>query len=157
LDEADELPTVERAGDGGALPGHGRDDGLHHRTETPAEGGRMHRIDIVRATGAHHELTADHDGVIVADVVTEWARRHGQPAHLQLTDPAGGEWTFGTAGPTLELDATDFCTTASGRGFCQRRTRHPGPVLTALKRRAGTPGRSRPTDGGPSRFASAAQ
>jgi uncharacterized protein (TIGR03083 family) len=76
----------------------------------------MHRIDIVRATGAHHELTADHDGVIVADVVTEWAGRHGQPVSLRLTGPAGGEWTFGTGGPTLELDAADFCATASGRG-----------------------------------------
>jgi hypothetical protein len=29
----------------------------------------MHRADIVRATGAGHVLTAEHDGVLVADVV----------------------------------------------------------------------------------------
>ena len=76
----------------------------------------MHRIDIVRATGAHLELTADHDGVLVADVVTEWAARHGRPVALHLTGTAGGEWTFGAGGPTLELDAIDFCATISGRG-----------------------------------------
>src|SRR5262249_46144395 len=32
----------------------------------------MHRVDIARASGAAHVLTADHDGVIVADVVAEW-------------------------------------------------------------------------------------
>ena len=40
-------------------------------------------------------LTADHDGVLVADVVTEWAARHGQPCRLRLTGAAGGEWSFG--------------------------------------------------------------
>ena len=39
----------------------------------------MHRLDLARATGQAPTLTADHDGVIVADVVLEWARRHGQP------------------------------------------------------------------------------
>src|SRR5262245_9548695 len=50
----------------------------------------MHRADIARATGAAHVLTAEHDGVLVADVVAEWAARHGQPYTLQLTGPAGG-------------------------------------------------------------------
>ena len=45
----------------------------------------MHRVDIVRATGATHVLTAEHDGVLVADVVAEWATRHGQPYQLHLT------------------------------------------------------------------------
>lgn len=39
----------------------------------------MHRLDLARATGQDPVLTADHDGVIVADIVSEWARRHGQP------------------------------------------------------------------------------
>jgi uncharacterized protein (TIGR03083 family) len=39
----------------------------------------MHRMDLARATGRDPVLTADHDGVIVADIVAEWARRHGQP------------------------------------------------------------------------------
>jgi hypothetical protein len=42
----------------------------------------MHRVDIARATGRDMVLTADHDGRIVADVVAEWARRHGQPFTL---------------------------------------------------------------------------
>src|SRR5919112_866299 len=36
----------------------------------------MHRMDIARATKRDPQLTAEHDGVIVADVVAEWARRH---------------------------------------------------------------------------------
>ena len=50
----------------------------------------MHRLDLARATGQDPTLTADHDGVIVADVVAEWARRHGQPYRLELpARPAG--------------------------------------------------------------------
>jgi uncharacterized protein (TIGR03083 family) len=76
----------------------------------------MHRIDIVRATGAPHVLSADHDGVLVADVVNEWAERHGQPFTLRLTGPAGGSWSRGSGGPDLEMDAIDFCRSLSGRG-----------------------------------------
>jgi uncharacterized protein (TIGR03083 family) len=75
----------------------------------------MHRIDITRATRRSLNPTADHDGVLVADVVTEWAARHGKPCHVQLTGPAGGTWTFGVGGPTIEHDAIDFCRTLSGR------------------------------------------
>src|SRR5262245_35300391 len=39
----------------------------------------MHRADIARAIDTDLVLTADHDGVLVADVVAEWAARHGQP------------------------------------------------------------------------------
>jgi uncharacterized protein (TIGR03083 family) len=76
----------------------------------------MHRTDIARACGADLVLTADHDGVIVADVVREWADRHGQPVTLRLTGPAGGSWTFGSGGPSLEYDAVEFCRLLSGRG-----------------------------------------
>jgi uncharacterized protein (TIGR03083 family) len=75
----------------------------------------MHRIDIARATGVANLLTADHDGVIVADVVDEWAKRHGQPYTLRLTGPAGGAWSRGTDGPAIELDAVEFCRAVSGR------------------------------------------
>jgi uncharacterized protein (TIGR03083 family) len=75
----------------------------------------MHRIDIDRATGAEHVLTADHDGVLVADVVAEWAARHGRPYELRLTGPAGGFWSTGAGGPALELDAVEFCRIVSGR------------------------------------------
>ena len=61
----------------------------------------MHRLDISRATGTPLQLTADHDGVIVADVVAEWSDRHGKDFALTLTGPAGGTWTVGQNGPAL--------------------------------------------------------
>jgi hypothetical protein len=61
-------------------------------------------------------LTADHDGVLVADVAAEWAERHGQPCTLTLTGPAGGTWTWGDGGESLGLDAVEFCRILSGRG-----------------------------------------
>ncbi len=80
----------------------------------------MHRVDACRATGRPLVLTDDHDAVIVADVVAEWARRHGQPFTLTLTGVAGGRYTAAagtadTASPTLELDAVEFCRTLAGR------------------------------------------
>ena len=60
-------------------------------------------------------LSADHDGVLAADVAAEWAQRHGQPCTLTLTGPAGGSWTWGAAGPAYELDAVEFCGIISGR------------------------------------------
>jgi uncharacterized protein (TIGR03083 family) len=78
----------------------------------------MHRVDVCRATGRAPELTAEHDGVLVADVVAEWAERHGRPYRLRLTGPAGGRWECGEAAAAeeLELDAVDFCRLLSGRG-----------------------------------------
>ena len=76
----------------------------------------MHRIDIARATGRTPELTPDHDGRIVADVVAEWARRHGRPFALALTGPAGGEFTAGGGEQAIEMDAVEFCRALSGRG-----------------------------------------
>jgi uncharacterized protein (TIGR03083 family) len=75
----------------------------------------MHRADIARAVGADQVLTAEHDGVLVADVVAEWAARHGQPFTLRLTGPAGGAWSSGEGGPLLETDAVEFCRSLSGR------------------------------------------
>lgn len=76
----------------------------------------LHRVDIARATGRDMVLTAEHDGRIVADVVAEWARRHGQPFTLTLTGPAGGEFTSGDeGGERLEVDAVEFCRILSGR------------------------------------------
>jgi uncharacterized protein (TIGR03083 family) len=76
----------------------------------------LHRMDLAAATGRPPTLTADHDGVLVADVVAEWASRHGRPYALTLTGPAGGAWSSGAGGPVLELDAVDFCRILSGRG-----------------------------------------
>ena len=75
----------------------------------------MHRLDLARATGRELMLTADHDGVIVADIVAEWARRHGQPYRLKLTGPAGGSWSSGTGGEEIVTDAAEFCRVVSGR------------------------------------------
>lgn len=76
----------------------------------------MHRVDVARAAGLDVELTGEHDGVLVADVVTEWAGRHGQPCTVQLTGPAGGRWAFGSGGIAVSGDAVDFCRGVSGRG-----------------------------------------
>lgn len=76
----------------------------------------MHRTDIAAATGRPLVLTADHDGVLVADVAREWAARHGQPCALTLTGPAGGSFRFGAGGPHLEADAVEFCRILAGRG-----------------------------------------
>jgi uncharacterized protein (TIGR03083 family) len=75
----------------------------------------MHRVDIARATGRQMELTPEHDGRIIADVVAEWARRHGTPFTLTLTGPAGGEYVSGENGEHITIDAVEFCRTLSGR------------------------------------------
>ena len=75
----------------------------------------MHRIDTAQATGRPLVLTPEHDGALVADVVAEWAARHGAPFTLHLTGPAGGRWSSGTGGEELSLDAVLFVRTLSGR------------------------------------------
>jgi uncharacterized protein (TIGR03083 family) len=77
----------------------------------------MHRVDLARATGRAMTLTPDHDGVIVADVVAEWADRHGEAFSLTLTGPAGGTWSSGVVGDDdrQTLDAVEFCRILSGR------------------------------------------
>jgi uncharacterized protein (TIGR03083 family) len=75
----------------------------------------MHRVDVARATGRRLELSAEHDGRLVADVVAEWARRHGRPFALTLTGPAGGEYAAGRDGDEITIDAVEFCRVLSGR------------------------------------------
>jgi uncharacterized protein (TIGR03083 family) len=75
----------------------------------------MHRMDMARAVGADPVLTPDHDGRIVADVVRDWARRHGSAFELRLAGPAGGTFRSQTAGERLDLDAVEFCRLLSGR------------------------------------------
>jgi uncharacterized protein (TIGR03083 family) len=87
----------------------------------------MHRVDIARATGRRLQLTADHDGRIVADVVAEWARGHGQPYRITLTGPAGGTWSAGSDGETITLDAVEFCRILSGRAPGSGLLAHPVP------------------------------
>jgi uncharacterized protein (TIGR03083 family) len=79
----------------------------------------MHRVDISRATGCDLELTAGHDGRLVADIVAEWARRHGRPFTLELRGPAGGTFIHGATsdrdGEMIAVDAVEFCRIVSGR------------------------------------------
>jgi hypothetical protein len=75
----------------------------------------MHRVDTAEATGRPLALTPEHDGVLVADVVAEWAGRHGAPFTLHLSGPAGGTWSPGTGGEELSQDAVLFARTLSGR------------------------------------------
>ena len=74
----------------------------------------MHRLDISRATGIPAQATPAHEGVIVDDIVREWADRHGRPYTLSLSGPAGGTW--GGGGEHITMDAFDFCRAVSGRG-----------------------------------------
>lgn len=74
----------------------------------------LHRVDIARATGTPMMATADHEGVIVDDVVAEWADRHGAAYDLELTGPAGGHWRHGE-GEHIAMEAFEFCRAISGR------------------------------------------
>lgn len=76
----------------------------------------MHRMDVCRALGREPVLTPEHDGRILADVVADWARRHGRPFTLTLTGAAGGTWSSASGGEVIELDAVEFCRIMSGRG-----------------------------------------
>ena len=78
----------------------------------------MHRVDASHALGRPVELSAGHDGRIVADIVAEWARRHGQPFVLELGGTAGGTYSQRPGDPTTErvsADAIEFCRTLAGR------------------------------------------
>jgi len=76
----------------------------------------MHRIDIARAAGVAPVLTASHDGRIIADIVSEWSSRHGQPFSLTLTGAAGGVFAGGVAS-AQSLDAVEFVRILSGRAM----------------------------------------
>ena len=78
----------------------------------------MHRIDACDVTGRELVLTGEHDGRIVAEVVAEWARRHGQSFRLTLTGPAGGDFIGGSPPADvvpIQLDAVEFCRMVGGR------------------------------------------
>jgi uncharacterized protein (TIGR03083 family) len=74
----------------------------------------MHRIDISKATGAPLHATSNHEGVLVDDIVREWAARHGKEFKLELTGPAGGSWGTGEGAP-MTMDAFEFCRALAGR------------------------------------------
>jgi uncharacterized protein (TIGR03083 family) len=84
----------------------------------------LHRVDITRATGVPMTMTPEHEGVIIADVVAEWAQRHGAAFDLRLTGPAGGHWQAGGT-EEVTMDAVEFCRALSGRA--------PAPGLLATQ------------------------
>jgi uncharacterized protein (TIGR03083 family) len=87
-----------------------------------------HRIDICTATGRPMNLTADHDGRLVADIVGEWGDLHGEPFDLVLEGPAGGKFTQGLDGERVEIDAIDYIRTLSGRLPGTGVLNHPLPL-----------------------------
>lgn len=74
-----------------------------------------HRIDIHAVIGRPMALDPAHDGVLVADIVREWAQIHGEPFELVLTGTAGGTFSQGSGGEHVEMDALDFIRTLAGR------------------------------------------
>ena len=74
-----------------------------------------HRVDICGALGREMELTAGHDGRLVADMVGELGDLHDLAFELVLTGPAGGTFTRGTSAPSEQLDAIEFVRIISGR------------------------------------------
>ena len=57
-----------------------------------------HRIDICAATGRAMQLSADHDGRLVADIVGEWASISRWSVRADLGRPAGGKFSQGAGG-----------------------------------------------------------
>lgn len=74
-----------------------------------------HRLDLARAVDRTPVISSRLDGRIVADIVSDWASRHGQPYSLTLTGEAGGTFRSGSAGQSLTLDALDFARLMAGR------------------------------------------
>ena len=87
-----------------------------------------HRIDIHAVIDRPMNLTADHDGRLVADIVTEWAAIHGEPFELVLGGPAGGKFTHGVDGERVEIDAIEFIRVLAGRRAGTGVLSHPLPL-----------------------------
>jgi uncharacterized protein (TIGR03083 family) len=87
-----------------------------------------HRIDIHAVINRPMNLTADHDGRLVADIVTEWAAIHGEPFELVLGGPAGGKFTQGVDGERVEIDAIEFIRVLAGRRPGTGVLGHPLPL-----------------------------
>ena len=77
----------------------------------------MHTIDIARAVNQPLDVTHPMNRRVVADVVAEWAHRHGRPIDLVLTGPAGAHYRSPgrSPNPPTEYDAIEFCRIVSGR------------------------------------------
>jgi len=87
-----------------------------------------HRMDIAAATGRPMDLDAEHDGRIVADVVAEWASYFDEPFALELTGPAGGSFTSGAGGESIQIDTLEFMTILAERAEGTGVLRHTLPL-----------------------------
>ena len=88
----------------------------------------MHRVDITRATGADLVLTPEHDGRLVADMVSDWASTHVDPFVLELAGPAGGTFVRGDVDVPTRIDAVEFIRVVSGRETGDGLLAHPLPL-----------------------------
>ena len=88
----------------------------------------MHRVDLARAVGKPLDLTAAHDGRLVADIVAEWAATHGEPFDLLLEGPAGGRFRSGNDSEHIVIDAVEFCRILAERAHGDGVLRHPLPL-----------------------------
>jgi uncharacterized protein (TIGR03083 family) len=88
----------------------------------------MHRVDLARAVGKPPDLTAAHDGRLMADIVAEWAGTHGEPFDLVLEGPAGGRFRCGTDGEHIVIDAVEFGRILAERAHGDGVLRHPLPL-----------------------------
>jgi hypothetical protein len=79
------------------------------------------------AIGATPDLDRDHDGRIVADLVSEWAETHGEPFVLELTD-LHSTFQSGASGEHVRISTTDFARILSGRASGDGVMRHPLPL-----------------------------
>jgi hypothetical protein len=87
-----------------------------------------HRIDVHAVIDRPMQLTADHDGRLVADIVAEWASIHGEPFELVLGGPAGGTFSQGVDGELVEIDAIEFIRVLAGRRPGAGVLGHPLPL-----------------------------
>lgn len=119
--------TVPLAGSGSTASGMPRSVNLGHLADVVyTRDVWMHTIDIARAVHRPLDVSGPVNRRIVADIVAEWTRRHGQPIDLVLTGPAGGHYRCAAAARTpVEHDAVEFGRTLSGRA--------PGEGLMAVR------------------------
>jgi uncharacterized protein (TIGR03083 family) len=87
-----------------------------------------HRVDIAHATGIELELTAEHDGRILEDIVAEWASYFDEPFTLEVDGPAGGTFTRGEGGETVRIGLIDLVRTLAERIDGKGVLRHTLPL-----------------------------
>ena len=74
-----------------------------------------HRLDLARALGQEPSIDPVVDARVVADIVTDWGQRHGQPFTLTLGGDAGGRFQAGHGGEQMQMPALDFARLMAGR------------------------------------------